>query len=125
MTNKNITFGDYIRKKRLDLNLSLREFCTRYDVDAAYLSRVERGILKPSIDNDKLKKLALSLKIEHDSKDWFEFVDLAYLANKTIPDSVANRPDVVGFLPAFFRAVDGQKLTKEKIDELIKVIDGK
>jgi transcriptional regulator with XRE-family HTH domain len=55
------TLGEFIRKKRDDLDISLRELARRLDVSAPFISDVELGRRNPS--DDILSKIATEFKI--------------------------------------------------------------
>ena len=48
-------FGEFIKQKRLEKDLGLREFCRQLDEDASNWSKIERGIMGPPQDEGKLK----------------------------------------------------------------------
>ncbi|MBI4039277.1 helix-turn-helix transcriptional regulator, partial [Candidatus Daviesbacteria bacterium] len=50
----NQNFGDFFRVKRIELGFSLRAFCERYGFDPGNISRLERNILPPTLDDEKL-----------------------------------------------------------------------
>jgi transcriptional regulator with XRE-family HTH domain len=58
----NITFGDYIRKRREEKELPLRKVAAYLDIDTSTLSKVERGIRPAS--PDYLKPLAEILELD-------------------------------------------------------------
>ncbi len=45
-----MSFGSVIRKRRLELDIGLNDFCERIDISPAYWSRIERNIEKPPRD---------------------------------------------------------------------------
>ncbi|MBI2019774.1 helix-turn-helix transcriptional regulator [Candidatus Daviesbacteria bacterium] len=116
------TFGEFFRQKRLSLDLTLRQFCEKYHYDPGNISKLERNILSPSIDEEKLEGYALALKISRDTSDWTTFFDLAHTAKGTLPTDIRRNPDMLSVLPAFYRTVRGKKLDRKKINELIKLI---
>ncbi len=113
-------FGEFIKEKRLALDLSLRKFCKLLDEDPSNWSKVERALLPPPQDEKKLKKIADILQIKIDSDEWKKIKDYANVDSAKIPDYIMDDKDVIGLLPAFFRTVGSVKPTKEEIDELIK-----
>lgn len=117
------TFGEFFRLKRIALGFTLRSFCERYSYDPGNISRLERNILSPSIDTKKLAGYATALKIPRDSEDWTSFFDLAHAAKGKIPDDLLKSPHILSILPAFYRTARGGKLNKEKIKQLIKLIN--
>ena len=114
-------FGDYFRSKRISLGLTLRTFCERFGYDPGNISRLERNILPPTLDDEKLSGYAIALQIKRDSQEWVLFHDLAYTAKNSIPKDL--RSDNPNFLPAFFRTVRNKKMDKQKLQELIKFLN--
>jgi len=112
-------FGEFIKKKRLSLNLTLREFCRRIDEDPSNWSKVERGIINPPKKKAKLGKIAKVLKIQKGSHEWNTLVDMAVVEAGTIPDYVMTDKEVLKSLPAFFRTIGSVKPTRKEILELI------
>lgn len=76
MNNK--TFGDYIRKRREELELPLRKVAAHLDIDTSTLSKVERGERPAS--PDYLKPLAEILDL--DTKE----VQTKFIADKISKD---------------------------------------
>lgn len=117
------TFGEFFRQKRIALGFTLRSFCERYSYDPGNISRMERNILSPSIDKEKLAGYAIALKIPRDSEEWTIFFDLAHAAKGKIPEDLLKSPHILSILPAFYRTARGEKLNKEKIKQLIKLLN--
>lgn len=117
------TFGEFFRQKRVSLGFTLRSFCERYSYDPGNISKLERNILSPSIDRQKLEGYALALKIPRDSAEWTVFFDLAHAAKGKIPEDIRKSPHILSILPAFYRTARGEKLDKKKINQLIKLIN--
>ncbi len=40
-------FGEYFKKKRLEIGKTLRQFCLENGLDPGNISKIERGILRP------------------------------------------------------------------------------
>lgn len=72
------SFGKTIRKARLEKGYSLNQFAILAGISSAYLSLIERGLIKPPVDS-KVKQIADLLGIHRD--------DLMYLA-KRLPEDV-------------------------------------
>lgn len=117
------TFGELFRKKRIALGFTLRSFCERYNYDPGNISRLERNILSPSIDRQKLEGYATALKIPHDSEEWTIFFDLAHAAKGKVPEDILKSPHILSILPAFYRTARGEKLDKKKIKQLIELLN--
>ncbi|MBU2051732.1 helix-turn-helix domain-containing protein [Patescibacteria group bacterium] len=115
-------FGEFLRLKRIELGFTLRSFSFRFNYDPGNISRLERNILPPSLDNDKLAALATALQIKRGSEEWIFFHDLAHIAKKQIPQDIIDNAGVNKILPLLFRTVRGKKLSKEKLSQLIKLL---
>ncbi len=128
MNNKqdqaNQNFGIFFRNRRVSLGFTLRSFCERFGYDPGNISRLERNILTPSIDEKILKGYAKALQITESSLEWVTFFDLAHLAKGTIPVDIRNNQQIMSVLPAFYRTMRGEKLSKEKVKELIALLNG-
>ena len=75
-------FGEFLRRKREERNLSLREFAKGLGVSAVYLSDIERGNRFPPVDPMKL--LCISKALSLDRNDFNTLCDLAGEARKSI-----------------------------------------
>lgn len=118
-----MTFGEFFRQKRIGLRLTLRKFCEMYQFDPGNISRLERNILPPTLDEEKLAGYATALRIKRDSEEWVTFFDLAHAAKNSIPKDVTG--EGYDFLPAFFRTMRNKKLDKQKMKELIDFLNDK
>ncbi len=114
------TFGSFFKQKRIVLGFTLRSFCEKHGLDAGNISRLERGILSPPKE-EILKKYAKLLKLKEGSDEWYEFFDLAAAESGRLPKEFMNE-EILGRMPLLFRTIRGKKITKEKLDKLIKVI---
>ena len=115
-------FGQFIKEKRIFVGLSLREFCKRLEEDASNWSKVERGILSPPQDPEKLKKIANVINIKAGSEDWKKLNDYANVDAGKIPDYLMTDEDVLKALPVFFRTIGSVKPTPEELAKLVESI---
>ena len=115
-------FGEFIKQKRNLSSLTLREFCRLLEEDASNWSKVERGILSPPQDDDKIKKIAKILNIKIGSEDWKNLKDYASIDAGKIPDYLMTDKDVLDALPVFFRTIGSVKPTQEELAKLIDTI---
>ncbi len=116
-------FGELFRNKRIGLGFTLRSFCERYNYDPGNISRLERNILSPSVDKEKLEGYASALKIPRDSEEWTTFFDLAHTAKGKIPTDILQHPNSMKYLPLLFRTARGQRLSKKKLQELVGLLN--
>jgi len=115
-------FGEFIKERRLSKGLGLREFCKIIEVDASNWSKVERGVLAPPQDKEKLRKIASALDIGFKSALWRELKDKASIAAGIIPQDILSDAKVLNTLPMFFRTLRSEKPTPEDLDKLIRMI---
>jgi transcriptional regulator with XRE-family HTH domain len=119
---RGFTFGKLIKKKRLEKEQSLREFSRQTGYDIAYVSRLENDILTPPSEDGKLEKLAEAFSIKEGSKDWDQFLNLADVSRRKIPEEIDDK--VLNYLPAFFRKASKKNVTKRDVNKLVKLIKG-
>ncbi len=116
------TFGEYIKEKRLDRDLSLRKFCEKLNYDPSNWSKIERGLAQAPDDFDLLSDICSILSLEHQSEDWYELFDLAAISQKHIPQYILNDEKILEMLPAFYRAASAPEMTDEKLANLIELL---
>jgi len=97
----NVTFGDYIRKRREEIELPLRKVAAYLDIDTSTLSKVERGERPAS--PDYLKPLSEILKLE------IKEVQTNYIADKIHKD-----------FGGMEHLTDGLKAAEEQIKKTLK-----
>jgi len=111
-----MNFGEYIKSLRIAQRLTLRKCCADVDVDPSYWSKIERNITPPPKDISTLNGWADFLKCDDKQK----FFDLASIARCEIPMDIASDEKVIAALPVFFRAVRGQELKGEVLNQFIE-----
>ena len=114
-------FGEFVRQKRLNLKLTLRQFCKIKGYDPGYISRIECGLLSPPKDHQKLKALAIALEIKEKEPDWVLFFDLAATEKGEIPKDIKNFSEIQKILPAFYRTIRKKKIAEKDIKKLVKL----
>lgn len=114
-------FGEFFKNKRIELKLTLREFCLKHNLDPGNISKLERGILPPPKSQKKLKEYAKYLKVKEGTDDWFQFFDLAAAELGKLPKELME-DEIIERLPLLFRTLRGKKVSKDRLDELIKKI---
>jgi len=117
-----IMYGEFIKQRRIDKGITLREFCKLIEVDASNWSKIERGILAPPQGEAKLKKIATILSIKEGSEFWEEMKDMANIDAGIIPEDIRSDERVLKSLPMFFRTIRSDKPTAEELDKLIEMI---
>lgn len=115
-------FGPYARQIRVQLGETLRQFCARAELDPAYVSRIERGLMAPPQDQDKLDHYARTLGLEPRTDAWQSFMDLAAAASGRLPQDSLENEQLMACLPTFLRAMRGQAVAADDLDHLIETI---
>ena len=108
-------FGDYIKDRRIERGITLRNFCKDIQMDPSNWSKIERGVLAPPSDPVLVESLALALELNDEQKQ--EMADLADLARGQIPADLRD-DETLAKMPAFFRTMRGQEFTFEDFEKL-------
>lgn len=123
MENSNLKkFGELLKELRMKSNLSLRDVCKKVYYDPSNWSKIERGLISPPSDNAILSQWANALGLIKESKEYYEFVDLANIAQGIIPDYIMKEKDLVKSLPAFFCVLREENPSKTEVNHLIKLL---
>jgi len=115
-------FGSFIKKLRIEQQVTLREFCQRHGFDPGNYSRMERGLLPPPQREDLLKNYAKALGLKKDTDTWIEFFDLAAAARGQLPKDLLSDEELLEKLPILFRTLRGAPLPAERLDDLIEKV---
>jgi transcriptional regulator with XRE-family HTH domain len=115
-----VLFGEYFKKKRLEIGKTLRQFCLENGLDPGNISKMERGILPPPQSREKLVHYAKCLGIVEGSDEWLEFFDIARTDAGRIPEELLADRNIVAKLPLVFRTIKGQKLTGEQLEKFAR-----
>ncbi|MBU2492338.1 MAG: helix-turn-helix domain-containing protein [Bacteroidetes bacterium] len=117
-----MNFGEFIKEKRLQKRLSLRNFCELCVLDPSNWSKIERSRLPLTLDRGKLEEIASILDLKAGSEDWQKFFDLVTIAKGIIPEYVYSDEEVLEALPIFFRTASGEKPNKQELEKIITLI---
>lgn len=115
-------FGELVKTARIEKKIGLREFCKLASLDASNWSKVERGLLAPPRDEEKLHKIAGILGIEKESSFFNELMDKAAIAAGIIPKDILSDREVLDSLPLFFRTIRNEKPSPGEIEKIIRII---
>ena len=117
-------FGTFIKELRTRRQLGLREFCLEHGHDPGNWSKLEREALPPPRDDQTLRTWAKQLGLKPGSDDWLRFFEYAAVATGRIPDRILQDKHLAAHLPAFIRALAGQKPSREDTERLLAIING-
>ena len=117
-----MTFGELFKKLRLQLGMTLRQFCEENDFDPGNISKLERGLLPAPQSEKKLRSYTKALSIRPGDDEYIEFFDLAAVSNKNFKVKNIENQDLLNKLPVLFRTLDKKGLTEEKLEKIIKIV---
>lgn len=107
------TLGDFIKDKRVGLDMRLRELARRLDVTPSYVSDIENDRRVPS--EDVLRRIAVELELDPD--------DLVARSGRIGTDAeryLRQTPAAT----TLFRRISEEKLTDEELHGLLKSVEG-
>ncbi len=107
-------FGDYIKQQRMALGMTLRAFCAYHEEDPSNWSKLERGILRPPLDDMRLSDIAHKLALDQDQVH--QIKDLACAEAGRIPQDIMNDADVLALLPIVFRTIRNEAPSRDKLE---------
>jgi len=120
MSKKKETFGQYIRRRRMEMGFTLREFARKVGVSPTYMSQVEQDVADPPTV-ERVRKMAELLEENAD-----ELIAMAGRLPEDLPEIIQNRalemPELLreasGLSPAQLEKVREQiRKLKEKGDQ--------
>lgn len=113
------TFGIFLRQRREELGLTLRELASKLQVTAAYLSDIEKGNRRAPMNY--IGELGVALEITGDERLLFE--DLANITHKmACPDMEPYLRNKEIARVALRKARD-RDISDEKWAEILRIID--
>src|SRR3990172_2768364 len=115
-------FGEFFKELRIGQKVTLRQFCEAHGYDPGNISKLERGVTAAPESEQKVREYAKALRIREGSETWYQFFDLASLSRGKLPPELLDDQEVMARLPLLFRTLRGQKVSDEKLDELIELI---
>ena len=121
MSEKDESFGSYLKKLRLKAGFGLRRFANLIEMKASNLCDIEHN--RRSMPKEYVETVAEALCLEKDSPDWENFFELARKSDELPADvqRVAQRR----FVPALLRTIDNVKLSDDDMKKLIEELQGR
>ena len=118
------TWGDFVRKLRLDAGYGLRAFATLLGYQPSNYSNMETGKSAPPRAAARLKEIAEALGLTQGTKRWHRFHDLAAEAHKApLPADVEQYAGQRTVVPLLLRTTEGKRLSDSQLHELIEYIN--
>jgi len=123
MINRN-TFGEFLRRARLEAGYGLRTFAVTVGLQPSNLSNIERGKISPPQKADRLKVIAETLGFEEGSKNRQRLFDLAADYKKgAIPPDVKEVAAKMKGIPVLLRTIDNKRLSAKQLRELTDYVN--
>jgi transcriptional regulator with XRE-family HTH domain len=113
------TFGQFMKQKRLAMDLSLREFARKAGMQPSNYCNVEADVLPPP-PAETLARIARALGLKPGTKDYESFHDLAAIGRDAIPADVEKIVKENELIPAMLRTVEYEQLSKEQLQGIIE-----
>jgi transcriptional regulator with XRE-family HTH domain len=113
------TFGEFLKAKRLALDLSLREFAKKVGMQPSNYCNVEAGVLPPP-RGETLERIAKGLGLKKGTADYTQFHDLAAKGRNAIPADIEQMIKDNELIPAMLRTVEYENVTKEQLRGIIE-----
>lgn len=114
------SFGSFVERRRHQLGKSLRGFCRANGEDAANWSKMERGVLAPPKNSERLRDIAEMLEL--DDSALRQMSDLAYAENGRVPPEIMNDEQLVRKLPVLFRTMRGDPPSDNDLREIASIV---
>lgn len=112
-------FGEFIKKRRLQQKMGLRNFAEKIGEDAGNWCRIEKGQFSAPSDIKILNKICMVLDISDREKIY----DLAAMSSKSkIPVDIKSQIQKNEIVPILFRTIGKKKLSQEQMRELVQRI---
>lgn len=111
-------FHQFIKEKRMEKEITLREFCRNAELDPSNWSKIERGLAEAPKSKEFINRIAVALELNSEEKATLQ--DLAII--ESIPEDLRPEEKVLEKLPIFFRTVRGDKPSEAELQKLIKLI---
>lgn len=116
-------FGAYLKELRLDHEFGLRAFSVALRMDPGYLSRIERGKLRPPREDNFFEDVAVVLGLDPKDEKINKLRDIALGERfETISRGMGQYAQDVQLIPLLLRTVADKRLSKEDMADLIKEI---
>ncbi len=114
-------YGQMVRDKRIEIEMSLRDLSAITGIDVGYLSRVERESVAPPQSEEILDAIHEALKLTKAEQKTFN--DQSSFDNERFPKGVADKLKDVQGIPMLLRTVANKKPSSDDIQDIIKYIN--
>ena len=121
MSEKDESFGSYLKELRLKAGFGLRRFANLIEMKASNLCDIEHG--RRRMPKERLEATADILGLEKGSSNWERFFELARTRGELPADvqQIAERR----FMQALLRTIDNVQLSDDDVKRLIDELQGR
>ncbi len=105
-------FGPLVRRRRGEVQLSLRACARNSAMDPGNLSKIERGLECPPQDELVLDRICTALSL--DPVEARQLKDIALLDNGRIPNDILENENLMEKMPALLRPTNRHRLSTER-----------
>lgn len=116
---KGKTFEAFLKEKRLDRQIGLRELAKQIEMQPSNYCSIESGS-KPAPPENKLRLIAKTLDLSTDEER--VLFDLAARSRDDIPSDIKDLIRRDSVIPALLRTVEDEKIGTEQIKAIVKDI---
>jgi transcriptional regulator with XRE-family HTH domain len=113
------TFGAFLKEKRLAMDLSLREFAGKVEMQPSNYCNIEADVLPPP-PAAGLERIGKALGLKKGTPDYETFHNLAGKGRDEIPADIEQLIKENELIPAMLRTVEYENVTKEQLLGIIK-----
>jgi len=118
-----MTWGEYIRERRLEAGIGLREFASLVGLLPSNYNHMEKGRTSPPQDKARLDQIAEVLDIAPESEDYRTLLDLAVEGKDKLPADVAAFAASNKMVPVLLRTINDKKLSDEEFLALVERVN--
>ena len=118
-----MTWGEFVRKKRLESGYGLREFAGLIGILPSNYNHMEKGRMSPPQDKGRLDQIAEVLGMESGSDDYHVLMDLAVAEKDKLPADVEEYAKRNELVPVLLRTLDNRKVNRQEFQELLRQLN--
>lgn len=119
MADLHLTFGEYFKKRRIELRKTLRGFCREHNLDPGNISKLERGRASAPNNEATIFKYASYLNLPTD--DYEVFRDLAAISAARIPKDLTDA-ELAKRLPVLFKVLRNKEVTEADLRAFVEIV---
>jgi len=120
VARQGVRFGDYVRKLRLERQVSLRKFATACGFQPSNYCHVENGTLNPT--TEQVQKMTEFFGFSKGTEEYRTLLDLAAEAKNGVPSDLQELIQNNKLIPALLRSVEDENIGPGVLKAIIEDI---